>query len=111
MALTISPIDALAQDVWGRHRVRVVTVTFDDDLDEAGEAITAADLSLSEIHFVAVEGLSQSSSGAEVTALVHVKHVDASNITVHLNAYSASDFLGDNLDASTYSVRLLIVGV
>src|SRR6187455_1444162 len=101
MALTISQ-PAHRADVWGRMRVRLVTVTFDSDLDEAGESLNAADVGLHEIYAVFPAGQAQSTSGAEVTGTVHYVYTTASTGTLHM-VISDSDFAGDDLDASTYS--------
>lgn len=101
MALTLS---APKEDVWGKLRVRLVTVTFDNDLDEAGEALLPNDVGLSEIFWVS-SSRAQGSGGAEVTAEVYW------NANKLYAIISDSDFYGDNFDASTYSVTLLIVGI
>lgn len=103
MALTL---DIIKQDVWGGCRVSIVEVTFDSDLDEAGESFTPNDVSLQEFFAVwAAPARAQSTSGAEVTAIVHY---EASKLFLTL---TDADFAGDNLDASTYSATLVCVGV
>ncbi len=109
MALTVS-VPYGRNSVWGNLRVAVATFTFDADLDEAGEAINAADVGLSEIYTIIPQPQAQSTSGAEVTAPVHVKEVSATQWTAHL-IISTTDFGGDDLDASTYSFDALDIGV
>jgi len=103
MALTISaPSERF--DVWGRFKVQIVTVTFDADLDEAGEAFTAANLGWSEIYAVIPAGPAFD-SGTETT--FDVKWRDG----VLYGIVSITDFAGDDLDASTYTAELLVIGI
>jgi hypothetical protein len=103
MALTISKPSS-KYDVWGHLKAQIVTVTFDSDLDEAGEAFTPADAGLSEIYAVIPAGLAHD-TGTENSFWVHWK----SNVLY--GVVSTTDFAGDNLDASTYDVTLLVIGV
>lgn len=103
MAITISsPSNKV--DVWGHLRVRVINVTFDADLDEAGESLTPAMLGLSEIYAVIPAGPAHD-EGTENSFPVFWR------ANVLYGIVSNSDFAGDNLDASTYDVNLLVIGV
>lgn len=64
MALTVSNIDSFSEDTWGRHRVRLVEVTFDASYASGGESFTAADVGLAEIVTVFLTPLD---SGYQVT--------------------------------------------
>lgn len=54
MALTVSNVDSFSQDVWGRHRVAVVEVTFDSSYPTGGESFTPADAGMAEFSLVLV---------------------------------------------------------
>jgi len=55
MALTLSnPSSQTVNEVWGRNRVVVKTVTFDSSYATGGESLLPGDLGLSEIHAVLV---------------------------------------------------------
>lgn len=104
MALSIAETSPRSYDVWGHFKVRLVTVTFDNDLDEAGEAFAAADVGLSQIFAVVPAGPAVSTTAE--TTFPTVWKAD-----VLYGIISASDYVGDNFDASTYSVVLLVIGI
>lgn len=58
MALTVASInsDGLDADVWGRTRVRIVDVTFDNSYPTNGESFAPSDVGLHEIDAVIVTG-------------------------------------------------------
>lgn len=55
MALTVDPnVTARTDDIWGRQKVRIATVTFDSSYPTGGESFTPADVGLSEFNLVLV---------------------------------------------------------
>lgn len=63
MALTVSNVDSFSQDVWGRHRIAVVEVTFDSSYPTGGESFTPADAGMAEFTFVQVSPDADSTAG------------------------------------------------
>lgn len=52
MALTVSNVDSFSQDVWGRHKVAIVEVTFDSSYPTGGESFVPNDVGLAEFSVV-----------------------------------------------------------
>lgn len=113
MAVTVTKPNSIVDDVWGRHRVTVIRVQFDNDYAPGGEAIDLAahapnaDPNVTPL-FVACEV-----EGA--AAELWVAFYDYVNEKLILAEQSDSDNnlplsdAEDNLDASGVFVRLLVV--
>lgn len=57
MALTVVNADSQSQDVWGRQRVNIVNVTFDESYATGGESFAPAMVGMAEITFVSFSPL------------------------------------------------------
>lgn len=112
MALTIANVDARAEDVFGRHKVRIVTVTFDSSYPTGGESFTPANVGLAQIDYVGI------SPDAAVLPgyVVQYDYTDEVLIVfgVEQDADAATtdqlDEEDDTTDLSTLVVRLLVIG-
>lgn len=112
MALIVRNVDSFAQDVWGRHRVAIVEVTFDDSYDLGGESFTPADAGMAEFSFV------QASVDADSTPGLVVQYDYAAQALVVLGVeQDADDSTTDPLDEAAdqtdlegLTVRVLCVG-
>lgn len=109
MALTIANVNAQAEDVFGRHRVRLVTVTFDSSYPTGGESFTPADVGLSQIDAVFVSPDSNAAGGHTVqydytaeTLKVYVEEAVAAGGPL-LEIAAASNL-------STLVVRVFVIG-
>lgn len=54
MALTVQNVNARADDTFGRHRVKIVKVTFDNSYASGGESFTPADVGMAAFDLVLV---------------------------------------------------------
>lgn len=63
MSLTVTNVDSFAEDVFGRHRARLVTVGFDADYPTGGESFTPANVGLAEFSLVLVSPDADSTPG------------------------------------------------
>ena len=112
MALTISNVNAIADDIWGRHKVRIVDVTFDSSYPTGGESFTAANVGLAELHMVL--------SIPKAATTNHVVQYDYTNsklkvLGVEQDADGATveplDEETNTADLSTLVVRVLCIGI
>lgn len=113
MALTIENIDATSEDVWGRHKVRLVTVTFDDSYAAStGESLTPASVGLAEIVFVSVSPDAAGLAGAVVQVDYTAQTLEVFGVEQDADAATTEplDAEDDTEDLSTLVVRLLVVG-
>lgn len=112
MALTLStPSPVVAEDVWGRAKVRVRTVTFDNSYPTGGESFTAADVGLSEIFYV---GFSADNSPAYQFAYDYTnKKIQVFGVEQDADAAVTDPFDEENnaVDLSTVQIRVLVVGI
>jgi cytochrome oxidase Cu insertion factor (SCO1/SenC/PrrC family) len=112
MALTIANTTPQSGDVWGRQKVRIVTVTFDSDYDTPGESFTPAMVGLSSFTYVGV------SPDADVLPGYVVQFDYTDNLLrvygVEQDADAATtdqlDEEDDNTNLSTLVVRILCIG-
>lgn len=54
MALTVQDVDSRAHDVFGRHKIKLVNVTFDSSYDTGGESLTPAMVGMAKFDIVLV---------------------------------------------------------
>lgn len=110
MALSIDNTTARSEDVFGRHKVRLVTVTFDSSYPTGGESFVPADVGLAEFTFVS----------ASVDADGYVVNYDYTNekfvvFGVEQDADAATteplDEEDDTADLSGLVVRVLAIGI
>lgn len=112
MALTIANIDARSEDVFGRHKVRLVQVTFDSSYLTDGETLTAANVGLSQIDYVGVSP----DAGVLPGYVVIYDYVNAKLLVFGVQQdgdAAVTDVLDQEdttIDLSTLKVRLLIIG-
>lgn len=110
MALTVSNVDSFSQDIWGRHRVAVVSVTFDTSYATGGESFTPADAGMSEFSFVSI---SADHSPAYQFAYDYAnKKILVFGVEQDADAAVTDPFDEENAaaDLSTVTVRVLCVG-
>lgn len=109
MALTISNVDSRSDDVWGRHKVRIVSVTFDSSYATGGESLTPNNVGLAQFDIV-IPSVDANAEGGHVvqydytaqTLMVFVEESTAAGGPL-LEAASATDLDG-------LVVRVLCVG-
>lgn len=110
MALTIANVNAYADDVWGRHRIRLVTVTFDNSYPTGGELFTPANVGMSQIDAVFV---SSDHTPAYNVAYDYVnQRLVVSGVEQDADAAVTDPFDEENAaaDLSTLVIRVLVVG-
>lgn len=114
MALSIAPVKAPApDDVWGRHRIRIETVTFDASYPTGGESFTPAMVGMSEFALV-VPSVDANSLKGEVVQYDYtaqklvVLGVEQDADGTDTEALDEED---STTDLSTLVVRVLIVGI
>lgn len=110
MALTIANVNAQAEDVFGRHRVRLVTVTFDTSYPTGGESFTPADVGLSQFDVVL---FSPDSSPAYQFAYDYTnKKILVFGVQQDPDAAVTDPFDEEDAaaDLSTVSIRVLVIG-
>lgn len=111
MALAIETPTARSEDVWGRHKVRIVTVTFDSSYDAGGESFTPADVGLAE--FTAVL-FAPDASGPYVFTydytdqLILVQGVEQDADAATTEPLDEED---DTADLDAVSVRVICIGI
>ena len=66
MALTVANVNSRAADVFGRHKVAAVTVTFDSSYATGGESFAPANVGLSEFDIVLISEDSAAGPGYQV---------------------------------------------
>ena len=99
MAVAISNIDSRTEDTWGRQRIRIVEVTFDDSYPTGGESLSPNDVALADIGFVA----------ASPDASPYSVRYDFTD--TNLVVFEEDDTeVSNGTDLSSLKVRLLIVG-
>lgn len=106
MAVTYS-VPAAQEDVWGRFRVRLATVTFDSSYASGGEPVTPHDFNLSEIYMI-IPMPQKSGYVVQPTA-------DNSKLVVY---YSDNNNASDGvliepgaIDLSALVVNVLVIGI
>lgn len=109
MALTVTTVDFQSEDVWGRHRVRTVDVTFDASYPTGGETLTPASCALAEIVGVTVIGNpgGYTVNYDQVTGNLEVRGQEPTSATA--GVIEASEETAAT-DLSALTVRLLVIG-
>lgn len=112
MAVTVANVNARAEDVFGRHKVRLVKVTFDSSYATGGESFTPANVGMAKFDYVGVSPDSAVLPG-------YVVHYDYTNqkllvFGVEQDADAAVteplDQENSAVDLSTLVVRVLCIG-
>lgn len=112
MALTIANVDSRSEDVFGRHKVRIVTVTFDSSYDANGESFTPANVGLAQIDYVGVSPDAAVLPGYVVSYDYTNRKLLVFGVQQDADA-AVTDVLDQEdaaVDLSTFKVRLLVVG-
>lgn len=111
MALTLTSPSPLADDVWGRLRVAIRTVTFDDSYPTGGESLTAADVGMAEI--VGVIVLPDHSPAYSVTYDYANGKLVVSGVQQDADAATTDPFdeEDDTADLDTLVCRVIVLGV
>lgn len=113
MALSISSVHPQASDdVWGRLRVAVRTVTFDDSYPTGGESFTPADVGLSEFLFVDIQNDADGTLGFSFEYDYTAQTIVALGVEQDADAATTEplDEEDDTEDLSAVVVRVLCIG-
>lgn len=112
MSLTIANVDSRSEDVFGRHKVRIVEVTFDGSYPTGGEDFTPANVGLAQFDLVSVSPDADSTGGyvvqydyvAEKLVVFGVQQDADAAVTDPL------DEEDDTVDLSGLTVRVFVLG-
>lgn len=110
MALAIANIDSQSEDVFGRHVVRIVEVTFDDSYPAGGESFTPASVGMSSFSVVLVSN--DVSAPYQVTydyadELLVVNGVEQDADAATTDPFDEAD---DTADLTDVIVRIVCIG-
>jgi hypothetical protein len=111
MALTVAQTTPQSADVWGRQRVRVVTVTFDASYPTGGESFTPANVGLSA--FSVVIPSINAGVAAHAGRVVQFDYTNNKLMVFVEEAVAAGGPLlevADTTDLSTLVLRVLCIG-
>lgn len=110
MALSIDNTTARSEDVWGRHKVRNVTVTFDDSYPTGGEAFAPADVGLAEFTQILI---SEDASGYVVQYDYTAEKLVAYGVQQDADGATSDplDEVDDETDLSAVVVRITCIGI
>jgi hypothetical protein len=108
MALTVANVDSFSDDVFGRHKVRIVEVTFDSSYASGGESLTPSDVGLSDISIVLISPDANALEGY----VVAYDYTAEKLMVFEEEAVAAGGPLVEEgaVNLSTLVVRLLILG-
>lgn len=102
MAVAIANVSSVSDDTWGRHRVRVVKVTFDASYPTGGETFTPQNAGLASFETIIV------SPDTNTNPTVNVRY---NYTTSKLMAFvAAGTEVPDTTDLSTLVARILCIG-
>ncbi len=112
MALVLTnDIPQIGTDVWGRNRVAVQTITFDDSYPTGGESLTPAMVGLSQFSIVLVSVAAGTGSSGHVVQFNYATNKLMVFIEEAVAAGGALVEVGDEEDLEALVVRVLAVGI